>query len=97
MKPNFASVSQSLNFIQIKKQVIRFFLNALTVTTGAWASGTVNDQTKRRARSGLISKYFSIISSQASTGKINAFHSGTRQSVPQGPAAGLAKLVHYAG
>jgi hypothetical protein len=91
MKPNFASVIQSLNFIQIKKQVIRFFLNVLTVTTRARATGTVNDQTKRRARSSLFSKYFSIISSQASTGKINACHSGTLQSVPQGPAAGVAR------
>jgi hypothetical protein len=91
MKPNFASVIQSLNFIQIKKQVIRFFLNELSVTIRAWASGTVNDQTKRRARSSLFSKYFSRISSQASTGKINTFHSGIRQSVPQGPAAGAAR------
>jgi hypothetical protein len=26
VNPNFASVTQSLNFIQIKKQVIRFFI-----------------------------------------------------------------------
>jgi len=26
VNPNFASVAQSLNFIQIKKQVIRFFI-----------------------------------------------------------------------